>query len=119
MPEEKAPDTATATVAESGTASQMDKRGRLIAVKPLNALDYYRVSKALGAVAAGNPATLDLAMIACAVRKIDIMPVALPTTEREIEFLIQQLDFDGLEAAGTALALVNRGAEKEAADSKN
>lgn len=116
MQEDKA---APQVLGEEGTANRLDKRGRRIVVKPLNALDYYRVSRALGASAASNPATLDLAMIACAVRKIDILPIAMPTTERDVEFLIQQLDFDGLEAAGLALALVNKSGDKEVDDAKN
>lgn len=84
------------------TASATDARGRNITVGRLNALQYYRLTKALGATAS-NPATMDLAVIASSVRKIDNLDLAIPATEREVEFLMQQLDFDGLAAAGEAM----------------
>ena len=83
-------------------ATQTDARGRLITVNRLNALQYYRLTKAMG-LTANNPASMDLAVIASSVRRIDAMDVAMPLSEREVEFLMQQLDFDGLAAAGEAL----------------
>lgn len=105
---------------EDGTASWPDKKGRRIAVKHLNALDYYRVARALGPAAAENETTLDLAVLASAVRKIDATQIVLPRNERDIEFLIQQLDFHGIDAAAKALKLLgNDDAKKELVDSKN
>lgn len=110
--------TPTALVAQANTtASQIDKRGRRIVVKRLNALDYYRLTKLMG-VASANEATMGMATMAYAVRKIDAQDIAIPTTEREVEFLLQQLDFDGIAAAGEAMAQLNSGdqkAEEEAA----
>jgi hypothetical protein len=79
-----------------------DARGRVISVGRLNALQYYRLTKAMGATG-NNPATMDLAVIASSVRRIDTTDIAMPHTEREVEFLLQQLDFDGLAAAGEGL----------------
>jgi hypothetical protein len=77
-----------------------DARGRVIAVHKLNALQYYRLAKAMGGDTASNPAAMDLAVIASSVRRIDTLDLAVPATERDVEFLMQQLDFDGLAAAG-------------------
>jgi hypothetical protein len=120
----KAKENATTTaqaMKDDGTVNVLDAKGRRIFVKQLNALDYYNVSKALGAVAASNPATLDMAMIACTVRKIDTTPYPLPTSERDIQFLIQTLDFDGLAAVGEAMKLLSADDKlaKDKEDAKN
>jgi hypothetical protein len=96
----KGEQTATEAIRAAGTAQAFDKRGRLIVVKRLTALDYYRLTKALGGA---NSATYDMASLACTVRKIDTTDYSLPSTEREIEFMLQELDFDGLEAVGIAM----------------
>ena len=69
------------------TANAYDERGRLITVNRLNALQFYRLTKAMGATA-NNPAAMDLAVIASSVTKIDATNIAVPATEREVEFLI-------------------------------
>lgn len=104
-----------------GTVNALDAKGRRIFVKPLNALDYYNVSKALGAIAASNPATLDMAMIACTVRQIDTTKYPLPTSERDVQLLIQQLDFEGLVAVSEALKQLSapEKLEKDKDDAKN
>ena len=97
-------ETASETIArgQRQTQSHPDARGRLIVVNRLNALQYYRLTKAMGAAAA-NPAAMDMATLASSVRRIDTLDIAIPANEREVEFLIQQLDFDGIAAAGEAL----------------
>jgi hypothetical protein len=87
------------------TATVTDKRGRALTVGRLDALSYYRLTKAMGQTAT-NTATMELASIAAAVREIDGEPVAF-RTENEIEFLIKRLDFDGLEAAAEGLKKLN------------
>lgn len=107
--------TPTATLAKAAqaeTASATDAKGRIITVGHLNALQYYRLTKALGATA-NNPASMDLAVIVASVRKIDQLDVAIPATEREVEFLMQQLDFDGLSAAGEALKQLGEKAQPQ------
>ena len=112
MSKAKAPETTTEALADMvDSASHLDARGRLITVNRLSALQFYRLTKVMGA-ASSNVASMDLAAIASAVKKIDAAPVAFPSNEREVEFLIQQLDFDGLAAAGEALGKLN---EQEAA----
>lgn len=112
-------DTPIQTLAMAETARAMDKRGRLITVKRLNALQYYRLSKALGASGATNPTTMDLATLVCAVSKIDAEDIAFPATERDIEFLIQRLDFDGIAAVGEALKTLNSDPDTEVDSAKN
>jgi hypothetical protein len=103
MPKAKAnSETPTETVAKTDTASHLDAKGRLITVNRLNALQFYRLAKAM-AENSTNPAAMDLAIIVSSVKKIDATDIAMPSTEREVEFLIQQLDFDGIAAAGEAL----------------
>jgi hypothetical protein len=113
MSKVKGEQTATEAVKKTRkTASATDARGRLIVVATLNALQYYNVVKAMGA-SAENRSLLDLAMIAATVCKINTQHYAVPTTERDIQFLIQELDFDGLEAVGKALAELTQGAAEE------
>ena len=90
----------TPTVVVSGDkATVVDARGRTFTVQKLTALNLYQLTKALGD-ASTNVATSDLAALAAAVRSIDGNPVAPPRTERDIEFVIGVLDFDGLAAVG-------------------
>jgi len=46
---------------------------------------------------------MDLASIACAVTEIDGERIFFPAVERELEHLMQRLDFDGLQAVSEAL----------------
>lgn len=100
----KVKDVPTETLAAMAqkTYAETDARGRRIVVSQLNALQYYNLIKAMGS-AAENAAALDFAMIAATVRSIDTVKFAVPTSERDVQFIIQQLDFDGIAAAGTAL----------------
>jgi len=90
------------TVTAKTKALITDSRGRVIAVRRLNALQFYQLTKAMG-IHASNPATMDLAVIASSVSRIDTLDFAPPRSEKDIDFLIQVLDFDGLEAAGKGL----------------
>src|SRR5262249_4569988 len=83
------------------TASHVDARGRRITVKTLNAMQMYRLAKLLGREA--TPSSSDMASIAATVCQIDATKIAFPSSERDVEFLLQQLDFDGLFAATEAL----------------
>jgi hypothetical protein len=88
--------------AAAETATAQDSKGRAITVHRLNALLYYRLTKAMGATAS-NAATMELAVIAASVKAIDDDEIMPPATEREVEHLMQRLDFHGLNAAGEAL----------------
>ena len=84
------------------TAEAIDKKGRVIEVQVLRALDLYRLTKIMG-VSSQNETTMNLAMTARSVVAIDGVQISAPSAESEIEAIIQQLDFDGLQAAGEAL----------------
>lgn len=88
-----------------GRASARDIRGRMITVRRLNLLDYYRLSKILGETA-GNEQAMNLATLTCAVTEIDSEPVFFPNSEREIQALMQRIDFDGLGAVTDALKML-------------
>ncbi|MBR0693679.1 hypothetical protein [Bradyrhizobium lablabi] len=105
----KAKDTPSESIAEAANTTDwaMDTRGRRITVSKLDALQYYRLAKAMGAVSS-NQAAMDFAMIAATVRKIDATKFPIPSTERDVEFMIQQLGFEGINAAGVALEKLNR-----------
>ncbi|GGH14870.1 hypothetical protein GCM10007036_14460 [Alsobacter metallidurans] len=83
-------------------ATATDDEGRVIEVKALTALDLYRLTKLLGANSA-NQQALNIAMSACSVTAIDGERITPPNSEREIEAMIQRLDFHGLQAATIAL----------------
>lgn len=104
------------TVVKADTASHTDERGRLITVKRLNALQYWRLLKALGG---SNEASFEMAMIVAQVIKINTTALPFPTKESDIEFAIQQLDFDGLNAAGVAIAKLRVAPEEEKEKAKN
>ena len=79
-----------------------DARGRVITVRKLTALNYYQLTKAMGD--AGNiSTTMDMAVTAAAVSRIDITDFAFPSTESDVRMLLQVLDFDGIKAAGEGL----------------
>jgi len=100
------------------TAAHLDARGRLITVGRTTALQFYRLTKAMG-VTANNETSMALASLVATVRKIDGTDVAFPSSEGEVEFLIQQLDFDGIAAVGEALAKLRTNVTDEAAVAKN
>jgi hypothetical protein len=75
-----------------------DARGRRVTLRRLTALDTLRLFKAAGPVLAQNEPWLSLAGLALAVVEIDGIPVPPPTTESQIESLIDRLGDDGLAA---------------------
>lgn len=91
----------TLTRGANATASKMDARGRKISVRRINALQFYHLTKLLGQN--GNAESRSIAATAASVCDIDGMPVPFPAKEREVEFTIQRLDFEGMKAANEAL----------------
>lgn len=100
------------------TASHTDARGRLITVRKLNALNFYNLTKALGHFSS-NAATMDMAMIVATVSAINTTKFPVPATEQDIKLLIQELDFDGIAAAGEALKKLAPDPEAEKEVAKN
>lgn len=101
-------DTATAQLAAAAQNKVLvtDARGRVIAVHKLSLLNYYHLNQAMGE-SANNAALMNMAVVAAAVRKIDTTDFAFPRNERDVELLMQLLDFDGLKAAGEGLIQLN------------
>jgi hypothetical protein len=95
-----------------------DDRGRILVVGKMSLLNYYMLSKAMGE-SANNPALMDMAVTAAAVRRINTTDFAMPTTETDVRFLMQQLDFDGLRAAGEGLRQLHAKADDGTDAAKN
>jgi hypothetical protein len=81
-----------------------DSDGRALFLRRMGALDRLRLFKAVGAELAQNAPYLGMAMLASSVTAIDGIPVPAPTTEAQIEALIQRLGDAGLAAAASVLA---------------
>jgi hypothetical protein len=75
-----------------------DKKGRRLVLRRLTALDTLRLFKAAGPILAQNEPWLSMAGLAFAVLDIDGVPVPPPTTEPQIESLIDRLGDEGLSA---------------------
>lgn len=80
-----------------------DARGRVLALRKLNALDKLRLFKAAGPVLAQNQPWLGMAVLACSVAAIDDVPVPAPVTEGQIETLVSRLGDQGLAVIAAAL----------------
>jgi hypothetical protein len=80
-----------------------DEVGRVLIVRRPTALDTLRLFKAAGPVLAENEPWLAIATMAYAVQSIDDVPVPSPTSEKQIEAVVQQLGDQGLEAIGKLL----------------
>jgi hypothetical protein len=112
-------ETASATVAAAKNKVLVtDARGRVIAVRKLTALNYYQLAKAMGE-SASNPTLMDLAITAAAVSRVDVTDLAFPRTEKDVEFAMQFLDFEGIRAAGDGLRQLSTKIEDEAEVAKN
>ncbi len=116
-------DTPTSATEQLAAAAQTkvlvtDSRGRIIAVHKLNLLNYYHLNEAMGE-SSGNSAMMNMAVVAAAVRRIDATDFAFPRTKREVELMLQMLDFDGLKAAGEGLIQLNPKADDGAQAAKN
>jgi hypothetical protein len=86
-----------------GITRVKDANGRMIGVKPLKAIDMFRLTKAMGDDAS-NAALFRQGMIAVAAVEIDGEPLARPLNMMTIEALIIRLDFAGFVAVSAALA---------------
>jgi hypothetical protein len=96
-------DTRLASVAASpGQKGKiLDARGRTIEVRPLNAIETYRLLKITKAT--GGEGYFGMAAMAASVRGIDGDPEAFINNDRDIEAMVQRLGNDGLAAVAKAL----------------
>lgn len=81
----------------------VDKRGRRLLLRQQTALDTLRLFKAAGAILAQNEPWLSMAGLAFSVLEIDGVPVPSPTSEAQIENLIDRLGDEGLLAVADAV----------------
>jgi hypothetical protein len=92
-------------VVEAGKSlTAVDSKGRRLIVRRLTALDTLRLFKAAGPVLAQNEPWLAMAGMACSVLEIDNVPVPTPTTEAQIEGLIDRLGEEGLAAIADVIS---------------
>jgi hypothetical protein len=89
--------------AAAQTVVVTDKKGRRFVVRPPTALDTLRLFKAAGPVLAQNEPWLAMASLASTVTEIDGVPVPSPTSETQVEALVDRLGDDGLEALASSV----------------
>lgn len=80
------------------TFMTVDGTGRRLTLRSLTALDTLRLFKAAGPVLAQNEPWLSMAGLVFSVMEIDGVPVPAPSTEGQIESLIDRLGDAGLAA---------------------
>jgi hypothetical protein len=80
-----------------------DKRGRKLLLRRLTALDTLRLFKAAGPDLSQNTSWLSMAGLAFSVLEIDGVPIPPPTTESQIENVVDLLGDDGLAAIADLL----------------
>jgi hypothetical protein len=84
-------------------------------VRRLKAIDRARLFKAIGAAQSPNAPYFGYAMLAASVVQIDELPITFPTKDSEIEYIIERLDDDGLDAIALHLASEDSAAAASAA----
>jgi len=87
----------------SNSSIVIDKEGRRLTLRHLNALDKLRLLKAAGPELAQNAPWLGMAMLASSVIAIDDVPVPAPANEQQIEALVGRLGDTGLAAVSESL----------------
>jgi hypothetical protein len=80
-----------------------DEKGRSLTLRKPGALAQFRMVEAVGADAARNEIYMAMVMPLIYVVAIDGSALALPTTKRQVDALIQQLDEEGVAAAMAAV----------------
>jgi hypothetical protein len=96
------------------TVATIDGKGRRLVLRRLTALDTLRLFKAAGPVLAQNEPWLSLAGLAFSLLEIDGVPVPTPTTEPQIESLIDRLGDEGLAAIADTIKV-----QEESSDPKS
>ena len=81
----------------------VDATGRRLLVRRPTALDTLRLLKAAGPVLAQNESWLGMAGLVFCVIEIDSVPVPTPTTEQQIEGLVERLGEEGLATIARSL----------------
>lgn len=89
--------------ASSGEITVTDSTGRVLVVKPLDALGQLDLFEAAGENS-GNHVWLGMAMLACSVQSIDGTPIPMPNSRQTIRGAVKRLGDAGLAAVRQALA---------------
>ncbi|HXT78031.1 MAG TPA: hypothetical protein VN702_00585 [Acetobacteraceae bacterium] len=79
-----------------------DANGRSLSIRKLRALDTLRLFKAAGPVLAENEPWMSMASLAMSVTEIEGVPVPSPSSERQIEGIIERLGDAGVNAIADA-----------------
>jgi hypothetical protein len=87
----------------SRTLTTVDTNGRRLSLRRLTALDTLRLFKVAGPFLAQNEPWLAMAGLAFSVLEIDGVSVPAPTTEAQIERLVDRLGDDGLAAIANVI----------------
>src|SRR5690349_13722289 len=85
------------------TSTTTDQKGRKLVVRQLTALDTLRLLKAAGPELSQNASWLSMAGLAFSVVEIEGIPVPQPTTEAQIESIVDRLGDEGLTAVADML----------------
>ncbi len=87
----------------------VDSTGRVLRVRRPGALDRLRLFKAVGPSLSSNERYVGYAMLAMCITSIDNVPQPSPTTESQLEALVQKLGDPGMIAIGQGLANADEG----------
>lgn len=87
----------SATTKQDTSFSVTDANGRVIVYRPLDIVEQYDLSRALGKDS-GNESMLLMASLAAGVRSIDKAPRPFPSDDAEIKAALRALDTAGLMA---------------------
>jgi len=88
---------------DRATFTATDEKGRKLLLRRLTALDTLRLFKAAGPELSQNAAWLSMAGLASSVLEIDGVPIPPPTTEAQVESLIDRLGDEELTAIADVL----------------
>jgi hypothetical protein len=89
----------------------IDAKGRKIVVRPLDALEEFRLAKIMGAY--GDSAwARSIALQACSVREFEGEQEAFLSNDRDIEAMVQRLGSEGFDAVGKALVELEKAKPK-------
>ena len=84
-----------------------DSEGRKLMIKELTMRDRLRLFKALGPELSLNEPYLGLASLAASVAAIDSVPLPFPTNEAAVEYAVERLGEEGLDAVALATEQVD------------
>jgi hypothetical protein len=80
-----------------------DKAGRKIQLRRVGVLEQLRLFKALGPELSLNDPYMNFAIISASVSMIDGIPLPFPTSEANVEALLEKLGGDGIVAVDAAI----------------